>query len=90
MTSNRSLGPIDPSTVQDSASDGLLSEDEQARFARIAARPRLSEILSLHDFEVRVCTCFLSSYIIHRCPREGGGEASDAREGVGILFVGCR
>ena len=29
-------------------------------------------------------------HMIHRCPREGGGEASDAREGVGILFVGCR
>lgn len=48
---DKHLGPIDPCTVQDSVSDGQLSEQEQARLARIAARPRLSEILSLHDFE---------------------------------------
>ena len=34
----------------------VITEEERARQARVAARPPLSEILNLHDFEV----CILS------------------------------
>ncbi|KAL4079163.1 FMN-dependent dehydrogenase-domain-containing protein [Scleroderma citrinum] len=51
LAADKHLGPIDPSTVEDSVTDGPSSEEDRTRLARISARPRLSEILSLHDFE---------------------------------------
>ena len=47
----RSLGDVDPGTV--SKVEVEVSGQEQERMQRIANRPSLSEILNLHDFEVR-------------------------------------
>ncbi|KAI0079838.1 hypothetical protein K474DRAFT_1658665 [Panus rudis PR-1116 ss-1] len=43
------LGPVDPETVQ--KVDVTVTDVEKARLERFAARPPLSEILNLHDFE---------------------------------------
>ncbi|KAF8435122.1 FMN-dependent dehydrogenase-domain-containing protein [Boletus edulis BED1] len=43
------LGPVDPGTVE--KIEEVITAEERARQARIAARPHLSEILNLHDFE---------------------------------------
>lgn len=48
---DKHLGPVDRSTINQIALDDPMSEEEQARQARINSRPRLSEILNLHDFE---------------------------------------
>ena len=45
-----SLGPVDTSTVQRVKVEVTPSDKE--RLARVEARPPLSEILNLHDFEV--------------------------------------
>ena len=46
-----SFGPVDLGTVE--KVEGVITDKERARQVRIAARPLLSEILNLHDFEVR-------------------------------------
>ncbi|KAG6813297.1 hypothetical protein H0H92_012452 [Tricholoma furcatifolium] len=43
------LGPVAPDTVE--KVEITVTEEEKARQARVAARPPLSEILNLHDFE---------------------------------------
>lgn len=48
---DKHLGPIDRSTIDQTTSDDPTSEEERARQGRISSRPRLSEILNLHDFE---------------------------------------
>ena len=45
-----SLGPVDLGTVE--KVEEVITDEERARQARVAARPLLSEILNLHDFEV--------------------------------------
>jgi L-lactate dehydrogenase (cytochrome) len=47
-----SLGPIDPATVE--RIEVSISDEERDRRVRFEARPPLSEILNLHDFEVRM------------------------------------
>jgi len=47
---NRSLGPVDQSTVAKVKVE--VTDEEKARLKRVEARPPLSEILNLHDFEV--------------------------------------
>ena len=47
-----SLGAIDASTVE-KVLKIVTSDAEKGRLARVEARPHLSEILNLHDFEVR-------------------------------------
>ena len=49
-TLNRSLGPVDQSTVAKLKVE--ITNEEKARLKRVEARPPLSEILNLHDFEV--------------------------------------
>lgn len=49
-TSNHSLGPADQSTV--AKVEVHVTDEERARLKRVEARPPLSEILNLHDFEV--------------------------------------
>lgn len=46
-----SLGSVDMDTIQ--KVQITVTDEEKARQERIAARPSLSEILNLHDFEVR-------------------------------------
>jgi L-lactate dehydrogenase (cytochrome) len=41
---------VDPETVE--RVEESVSDEERARLARFDARPALSEILNLHDFEV--------------------------------------
>ncbi|GLB37706.1 putative conserved region in glutamate synthase [Lyophyllum shimeji] len=43
------LGPVEPDTVE--RVEVEVTDEEKARLARIAARPPLSTILNLHDFE---------------------------------------
>ena len=50
-----SLGPVDMGTVQKVAVK--VTDEEKARQERIKARPPLSEILNLHDFEVSLGLC---------------------------------
>lgn len=45
-----SLGPVDQSTVAKVKVE--ITDEEKARLKRMEARPPLSEILNLHDFEV--------------------------------------
>jgi L-lactate dehydrogenase (cytochrome) len=45
-----SIGPVDPESVE--RVEESVSDEERARLARFDARPALSEILNLHDFEV--------------------------------------
>lgn len=45
-----SLGPVDLGTVENI--EEVITDEERARQARLAARPLLSAILNLHDFEV--------------------------------------
>jgi hypothetical protein len=47
---NHSLGPVDQSTVAKVKVE--ITNEEKARLKRLEARPPLSEILNLHDFEV--------------------------------------
>ncbi len=47
-----SLGLVDPGTVQ--KVEVQVTDLEKARLERVANRPPLSEILNLHDFEVRL------------------------------------
>jgi len=47
---NRSLGPVDQSTVAKVKVE--VTDQEKARLKRVETRPPLSEILNLHDFEV--------------------------------------
>ena len=44
-----SLGPVDQSTVAKVRVQ--ITDEEKARLKRMEARPPLSEILNLHDFE---------------------------------------
>ena len=44
-----SLGPVDTSTVE--KVEVVITESEKQRLERVDARPPLSEILNLHDFE---------------------------------------
>ena len=53
-----SLGRVEPDTVE--KVEVQVSEEELARQKRIEAKPPLSEILNLHDFEV----CAISRPII--------------------------
>lgn len=46
-----SLGPVQPDTVE--KVEIQITDEEKERFERIERRPSLSEILNLHDFEVR-------------------------------------
>jgi len=46
-----SLGPVDMSTV--AKVEVKITDADKARLERMEARPSLSEILNLHDFEVR-------------------------------------
>ena len=48
---NCSLGPVDQSTVAKVKVE--ISDEEKARLKKVEARPPLSEILNLHDFEVK-------------------------------------
>ena len=48
---NGSLGRVDPETVL--KVEVQVSDQEKARQERLANRPPLTEILNLHDFEVR-------------------------------------
>ena len=48
---NPSLGPVELGTVE--IVDVVITKEEKARQERYNARPPLSEILNLHDFEVR-------------------------------------
>ena len=48
--SNCSLGPVDQSTLTKIKIE--ITDEERARLKRVEARPPLSEILNLHDFEV--------------------------------------
>ncbi|KAF8070715.1 FMN-dependent dehydrogenase-domain-containing protein [Lyophyllum atratum] len=43
------LGPVEPNTVE--KVEVVITDEEKARQTRISARPPLSEILNLHDFE---------------------------------------
>lgn len=45
-----SLGPVDQSTVAKVKVE--ITDEEKARLKRVEARPPLSEVLNLHDFEV--------------------------------------
>lgn len=47
---NYSLGPVDQSTVEKVTVE--MTDEEKARLKKMEARPPLSEILNLHDFEV--------------------------------------
>ncbi len=52
-----SLGAVDSSTVEKVKI--VISDAEKERLARVEARPHISEILNLHDFEVcRFLTVF--------------------------------
>jgi L-lactate dehydrogenase (cytochrome) len=46
-----SLGQVEEGTVE--RVEVKVTEQERARLQRVEARPPLSEILNLHDFEVR-------------------------------------
>jgi len=46
-----SLGPVEEGTVE--KVEVKVTEQERERLQRVEARPPLSEILNLHDFEVR-------------------------------------
>lgn len=46
-----SLGPVNPETVV--KVDVVVTDEEKARQERMQLRPPLTEILNLHDFEVR-------------------------------------
>ena len=50
------MGPVEPGTVE--AVEVTTTDEEKARLQRVAARPSLSEILNLHDFEVYLPSCF--------------------------------
>lgn len=45
-----SLGPVDLGTVE--KVEVVVTDEEKARLERYNAKPLLSEILNLHDFEV--------------------------------------
>jgi L-lactate dehydrogenase (cytochrome) len=47
-----SLGPVDLSTV--AKVEVRITDEEKARLKNVEARPPLSEILNLHDFEVNI------------------------------------
>jgi hypothetical protein len=47
-----SLGPVDPGSVE--RVEVVISDEEKARRARFDARPPLSDVLNLHDFEVGI------------------------------------
>ena len=51
-----SLGPVDQSTVAKVKVE--ITNEEKARLKRVEARPPLSEILNLHDFEVNYISLF--------------------------------
>ena len=48
----RSLGSVDMGTVE--KVEIKVTDEEKERLARMGARPSLSEILNLHDFEVEI------------------------------------
>ena len=83
---NYSLGPVDQSTVAKVKVE--ITDEEKARLKRVEARPPLSEILNLHDFEVKSTHSLgkLTSlaYLIHR--KIDHRSAGDARESVGLLL----
>jgi hypothetical protein len=66
-----------------------VTDQEKARLLRVEARPPLSEILNLHDFEVRYG---------HRNPAspphltavQGDRETHNARKGMGVLLFRIR
>lgn len=51
-----SLGAVDSSTVE--KVEVVITDAEKDRLARVEARPPLSEILNLHDFEVNFKSYF--------------------------------
>jgi hypothetical protein len=70
ITNSSSLGPVEEGTAE--KVDVKLTDQEKARLQRVEGRPPLSEILNLHDFEVRpdlpgrTCTRPLASKAIAR------------------------
>ena len=52
----RRLGAVDLTTVE--KVEIKITDEEKARQERVALRPPLDEILSLHDFEVRLSSLF--------------------------------
>lgn len=66
----------------------VITDEEKARQQRIAQRPPLTEVLNLHDFEVRLHDLRPQSGFIIR--HSGHRAASHAGEGVGILQLGGR
>jgi hypothetical protein len=77
-----SLGAVEEGTVE--KVEVKVTEQERARLQRVEARPPLSEILNLHDFEVRYRLRYPSRGYL--TPIQGDCETHNAREGVGILF----
>lgn len=64
-----------------------ITDEERARQERIAARPPLSEILNLHDFEVCLCDWqmeYALTYFTGHC------EIYYARESMGLLLLSSR
>jgi hypothetical protein len=62
-----------------------ITDEERARQDRIAARPPLSEILNLHDFEVclhRAVKIYVLMFLA------GYREVYHARESMGVLLLG--
>lgn len=66
-----------------------ITDEEKARQERFESRPSLDQILNLHDFEVSSTSVFFHpNGMLLLCA--GYSKTSHAREGLGILFVGCR
>ena len=79
-----SLGPVEEGTAE--KVEVKVTKQERARLQRVEARPPLSEILNLHDFEVRYLSPLLPFSWLSNSYSKGDCETHNAREGVGILF----
>ena len=55
LLSSSSLGPVEEGTVE--KVEVKVTDQEKERLQRVESRPPLSEILNLHDFEVRSGLC---------------------------------
>ena len=81
-TLNHSLGPVDQSTV--AKVEVQITDEEKTRLKRMEARPQLSEILNLHDFEVKSTRLWGQPSLIRH--ETGYCSAGYAGESVGLLL----
>lgn len=68
-----------------------ITDEEEARLKRVEARPPLSEILNLHDFEVGSAIRSANRRMVHHIRGEiGHCPTGNAGESLGLLLFRCR